>query len=505
MARRNIPTLVQPVPQNHLLNYWHEEIVNLAYHLVKSQVIQDQSTEQLVEGLLSQYTPQSVLGCWVQGECWQDTVLSQLARLSDDGLAKLGTGDASMSKIFWVVVSDSGLIAISGGRKSRMKYEMNDEFQKKKPASVEKLVYRPLWGKALRPIAYEVRAAIREIHEEHGRDVQIHVVVYWSGNELVGPTGVEDEPDWPYRPSNLNPAEVYNGLEQSIRILAGICREAESAVLLSCPKSDLYGFGPVWDHAFEYVKKEATRHGMMVVECTIMVDALELGDRYHMKKTPSNIEVATSFVTNILRLLQAVYEHKPTADAIDYLVNHGHIISPTAAIEVSNSAANEVFLEFKRRVIDASTRFTDEEIEAQNPITGEITKELKEALTTQTPNVPADDAVIDVEAIEEEEEDSRKRARMNEPSSSSTATTFMPPTPKVATPQVKAAPSPAAPLSSTSSTAPHAGIAGTATATPTDVGSSSAPPPIVTEATELCYTKPACRDLPEHVIKTFAG
>ena len=61
MARRNIPALVQPVPQKHLLSYWHEEIVNLAYHLVKSQVIQDQSTEQLVEGLLSQYTPQSVL------------------------------------------------------------------------------------------------------------------------------------------------------------------------------------------------------------------------------------------------------------------------------------------------------------------------------------------------------------------------------------------------------------------------------------------------------------
>ena len=132
-----------------------------------------------------------------------------------------------------------------------------------------------------------------------------------------------------------------------------------------------------------------------------------------------------------------MYEHKPTADAIDYLVNNGHTISRTAAIEVSNSAANEVFLEFKRRVIDeyatkvitslgASTRFTREEIDAENPITGEITKELKEALTTQTPEVPADDTVIDVEAVEEEE-DSRKRARMNEPSSSSTATTFVPP------------------------------------------------------------------------------
>ena len=190
MARRNVPALVQTVPQGSLLTYWHEEIVNLAYHLVKSQVIQDQHTEQLIEGLLSQYTPQSVLNCWVQGECWQDTVLSKLARLSDTGLAKLGTGDASMSKICWIVVSDPGLIAISGGRKNRMKYELNEEFQKKKPASVEELVYRPLWGKTLRPLAYEVRSAIHELHRKYGRDTQIHVVVYWSGNELVGPTGV---------------------------------------------------------------------------------------------------------------------------------------------------------------------------------------------------------------------------------------------------------------------------------------------------------------------------
>lgn len=29
-----------------------------------------------------------------------------------------------MSKVFWIIVSDSGLMAISGGRKNRMKYEM---------------------------------------------------------------------------------------------------------------------------------------------------------------------------------------------------------------------------------------------------------------------------------------------------------------------------------------------------------------------------------------------
>ena len=260
------------------------------------------------------------------------------------------------------------------------------------------------------------------------------------------------------------------------------------------------------------MNEAATQRGLKVVECTIMVDALELGDRYHMKKTPANIEVATTFITNILHLLQAVYEHTPTVTAIDYLVNSGHVLGPTAAIEVTNTATNEVFAAFKRRVIDeyakkvitslgASARFTSEEINDQNPVQGEVTEELKAALITQVPITQAEGAtVIDVEAIgETEEEESRKRARVDEPPSSSTST-FVAPTPKIATPQVKSAPAPAAPLTSTSSTAPHAEDAA---AVPT-VGN-LATPPVVTEATEMCYQKPACRDLPEHVVKTFAG
>ena len=191
-----VPQLVQDAPSKQLLDFWHEEIVNSAYHLVKSQIIQDQDTEHLVEGLLSQYTPQSVLAYWCQDEGREETMLAQLARLNDEGLSRLGTGDPPMSKTFWVIVSDSGLVAISGGRKNRMKYELAAEFEKKRPAHVEELVYKPLWGKTLRPMAYEVCSAIAAIHEKHGRqNTQIHVLVYWSGNELVGPTGVEDEPD----------------------------------------------------------------------------------------------------------------------------------------------------------------------------------------------------------------------------------------------------------------------------------------------------------------------
>ena len=298
--------------------------------------------------------------------------------------------------------------------------------------------------------------------------------------------------------------------------MAGICREAESALLLSRPKADLYGFGAVWDHTFRFVSQVATQLQLKVVECTIMVDALELGDRYHMKKTPANIEVATTFVTNILHLLQAVHEHTPAATAMDHLIDNGHTIGPTAAIEVTSSATNEVFVSFKRRVIDeyakkvitslgASARFTGEEISDQIPVTGEVTEELKQALISQVPMGSTEDAaVVDVEALaEEEEEESRKRARVDD-QPPPPAPTFVAPTPKVATPQVKAAPAPATPLASTSSTVPHAGDPGSVQLQTTTTGSSTTPP-VVNEATEMCYSKPACRDLPEHVVKTYAG
>ena len=146
-ATAGVPAFVHEVcqknTQSHSLQnrkFWQEELVNLSYRLVKSQVIQAHDTEQIIEGMLAQFTSQSVLSSW-SAEDWKDTILAKLAQLSDDGLARLGAGDTPMSKVFWVVVSDSGLIAISGGRKNRMKYEMDAEFQLKKPAHVEKLFY----------------------------------------------------------------------------------------------------------------------------------------------------------------------------------------------------------------------------------------------------------------------------------------------------------------------------------------------------------------------------
>lgn len=117
-------------------------------------------------------------------------------------------------------------------------------------------------------------------------------------------SGVEDEPDWPHKPSNLSTRDVYVELEHSLRIVAGICRPIETAILLTAPKSDCYGFSTMWDLAFDHVRNVCKHFELKLVECTQMVDALDLGDRYHMKKTTQNIEIASSFITNLLGIHQ---------------------------------------------------------------------------------------------------------------------------------------------------------------------------------------------------------
>lgn len=78
-ASAGFPAFVNEAPSEENLEFWQEdELVNLSYHLIKPQVLQDQDTEQLVEGsMLSQYTTQSVLASWAQDEEWSNTVLSR--------------------------------------------------------------------------------------------------------------------------------------------------------------------------------------------------------------------------------------------------------------------------------------------------------------------------------------------------------------------------------------------------------------------------------------------
>ena len=51
---------------------------------------------------------------------------------------------------------------------------------------------------------YELDRMITESKSKFGQDVEVHAAVYWSGNELVGPEGIEDESRWGGLTARLN-------------------------------------------------------------------------------------------------------------------------------------------------------------------------------------------------------------------------------------------------------------------------------------------------------------
>ena len=184
--------------------------------------------------------------------------------------------------------------------------------------------------------------------------------------------------------------------------------------------------------------------GIRLVECTQLVDALELGDRYHMKKTEQNVEVTTSFITNLLQIQQAVHEHKPIEGAMDYLLSKGYRVDPEASVAVDSAVSYPVFDQFKKRIaeeyasktvrsLQASVRFTKEEVEAQPPITGEVNDDLIRALTTQEPQTPEVQDVIIIKDEQATADDWRKRPR----SETATAEPVLQPKPKLASTQPK--------------------------------------------------------------------
>ena len=85
---------------------------------------------------------------------------------------------------------------VTGSTKNRQFYEPTEEFKASMPADVDDLMVCPMWGKRLHVLSYKLEELefINLAVQKYGRAVEIHAVICWNGNELVGPDGVEDEP-----------------------------------------------------------------------------------------------------------------------------------------------------------------------------------------------------------------------------------------------------------------------------------------------------------------------
>ena len=137
--------------------------------------------------------------------------------------------------------------------------------------------------------------------QQYGRSVDIHAIVYWNGNELVGPDGVEDEPRYPYRPSSLNIGGVYETMKKRLERLASIAQRCQTFSIVTGPQSWAYDFTTCWDEFFVKFRGWCTDLQIQCVDATLVAEHIEKADHYHGRKTVANVSKLTSFFTSLLR------------------------------------------------------------------------------------------------------------------------------------------------------------------------------------------------------------
>ena len=145
---------------------------------------------------------------------------------------------------------------------------------------------RPMWGKKLFHLTHELDRLVAESRDKFGQNVEIHATIYWSGNELVGPDGIEDEPRWPFRPSKLDQASVYEGMKERLKQLNVVSQKCSTFALVAGPEADIYGFTQVWDMFFERFRTWCKDLKLKYVDATYVAEHIDKADHYHMVERP---------------------------------------------------------------------------------------------------------------------------------------------------------------------------------------------------------------------------
>ena len=391
--RRRLNGLADENYDQQYADFWRDEIIETAFHLMRIQTARASEIEDTIEGILAQCRSQVVLETWMPKVVF-DPSLHKLTQLSDlalghlrdvDPLMPLAGGRPMEKKKVWIVVSDSGLVLLSGSKKNRQFYEPIAEFNELKPADVDDITVCLLWGKKLHHLSWKLEELINGAIQQHGRNVDIHAIVYWNGNELVGPDGIEDEPRYPFRPSSLNVGGVYDAMKKRLERLAPIVRRCETFSIVTGPQSWVYDFTTCWDEFFVRFRSWCTELQIQYVDATLVAEHIEKADQYHGRKTVANVSKLTSFFTSLLRFQEQQKKFKQYEVAFDSLINRKMVLTYEDAVEMKDeghaAAQKQSYLNVKNRVLQktpsqlgASRMFTREQINEWSPVDEPMTE-----------------------------------------------------------------------------------------------------------------------------------
>ena len=269
--------------------------------LVWTDAGNNQQTKEFTRGMLNDWDAQSCFAAYQDVESPIKGLQDALLGIELDDLATLEPPVRVRQCEAYIVISDSVLAMIDGSKNKYRKHSMEEVFadQVRDDGGLYKFIHRMLWGKNLRALVLEAIKAVRELRNE-GFTGQISVAVYWNGNELVGPRGIENEADPPYRQALGRAVDHMDEAQRHVMTLLEFCKgqRVSALAILGTTEGGRYGLGNNFSDFMKEFKGwvESLKQPFTVEQDTSICfvdmekycDRVDLLDRYHMEKSDRN-------------------------------------------------------------------------------------------------------------------------------------------------------------------------------------------------------------------------
>ena len=270
-----------------LLRGWDTLFQRLLASSIFADVGQDQGTQEVALGLAHDHTAQSVVDTWRESyECVQ-RILDPFIEAKRTSLAYFSPPSATTSPVYQILISDSTLAMISGGKKTRVCHDLERAFHDCRCRHVLQFHHEMHWGAELRVLVKRAIICARAIRKDVP-DARIHVNVVWSGNELVGETGIVSTNRYPYAEARGDPLKIEADTKRHLTWYVEQGRKAGCNVLaLSCiPNASIYELHSIYTHFGKDIKhwlrEKYEEPDVVIVDLDPLMWQMELKDQYHM-------------------------------------------------------------------------------------------------------------------------------------------------------------------------------------------------------------------------------
>ena len=362
----------------------------ILYALAMRNEGENQAAQDLVDGLMTEWTPASALRFYGREDPLAE-YLSFCFLPKESHIEKIMLPEMPVNDVIWILVSDSSCALITGRRKTLKKFDLSEHYRQRKPKYVTEFIHEMLWGKTLQKLVkrgIELAADARERYP-HAR---INLHLSWFGNELVGEDGIAQNPNWPYDGPNGHWPTILDDCERHLTWFINKARELDlqTAGLTTAPWSADYGIHPIFDQFFDHLEPRfkaltSSLQGRANprypwLKAKGYADAMEFRDQWHFANSEENRTRLAAYWTATLfaldsgwRVGQIGLELSECAQETwdDLRRNMSAVLDelPRSYQETCANITKLLFGESRRHIVPTGRSFTKEDVEAQQPDT----------------------------------------------------------------------------------------------------------------------------------------